>query len=78
MRERGYLKFEFEIAESAVTHSSSYAGLTRVSIILRKDSCEEGWIAASSPAMTPEIVSRSRCGILHAASQNRDPGFFEL
>jgi hypothetical protein len=23
-------------------------------------------------------VSRARCGILHAASQNRDPGFFEL
>src|SRR3954464_5110876 len=22
-------------------------------------------------------VSRARCGILHAASQNRDPGFFE-
>jgi hypothetical protein len=21
--------------------------------------------------------SRARCGILHAASQNRDPGFFE-
>jgi hypothetical protein len=24
------------------------------------------------------LVSRARCGILHAASQNRDPGFFLL
>ena len=40
-------------------------------------------MAGTSPAMTegclkfelPTLVSRARCGILHAASQNRDPGW---
>jgi hypothetical protein len=29
------------------------------------------------PARFCFAVSRARCGILHAASQNRDPGLFE-
>jgi hypothetical protein len=37
--------------DSPVPHPS-YAGLTRVSIILHQKSFESRWIAGSSPAMT--------------------------
>jgi hypothetical protein len=34
---------------------------------------QRGWMRGSSPRMTISgLVSRARCGILHAASQNRD------
>src|SRR3954452_3670822 len=36
----------------------SYAGLTRVSIIVRKASSEKSWIAGSSPAMTSASLHR--------------------
>jgi hypothetical protein len=75
-KRRGCLKLWIgNLRQNAETHSASYAGLTRVSIHLRVNIFRRGWIAGSSPAMTTQIVSRARCGILHAASQNRDPGF---
>jgi hypothetical protein len=38
----------------------SYAGLTRVSILLRKSIFQRGWIAGSSPAMTELWWARLR------------------
>src|SRR4051812_31076502 len=53
-------------------YSASYAGLTRVSIDLRKSLSK--WMDCRVKPGNDEgtFVSRARCGILHAASQNRD------
>jgi hypothetical protein len=39
---------------------SSYAGLTRVSIIFKRDLHEARWIAGSSPAMTTKTTLPQR------------------
>jgi hypothetical protein len=77
-----------ELSKDAATYSASYAGLTRlrgrslfveakarVSITLRK-SLTKRMDCRVKPGNDENLVSRARCGILHAASQNRDPGFF--
>ena len=68
----------FEIADQklkgdAAAYSASYAGLTRVSITLRKSLAKR--IDCRVKPGNDEIGSRARCGILHAASQN--PGLFD-
>ena len=60
-----------ELSKDAATYSASYAGLTRVSITLRK-SLTKRMDCRVKPGNDENLVSRARCGILHAASQNRD------
>jgi hypothetical protein len=78
MRRCGCLKLRIRIERDAATYSASYAGLTRVSITLRKSLSKRMDCRVEPGNDGVSAVSRARCGIPHAASQNRDPGFFEL
>jgi hypothetical protein len=55
------------------------AAKARVSTHLRKKHFSKKMDCRVKPGNdAPRFVSQARCGILHAASQNRDPGFFFL
>jgi hypothetical protein len=51
-----------EMHERMLHAQPSYAGLTRVSIALRKMLYQSGWIAGSSPAMTMTMDCRVKPG----------------
>jgi hypothetical protein len=53
--------------------------LTRASIHLRENLSKRDGLPGQGPGNDAglSVVSRARCSALRAASQNRDPGFFE-
>jgi hypothetical protein len=68
---RGCLKCESKISQDADKTLRVIRGLDPRIHPSGQESFRTGWIAGSSPAMT-EIVSRTRCSVLHAAAQSRD------